>query len=212
MPSNNNALYFKWGTILIIFIGALWLLNQLGCYGGGGKTKSDTISHKFDTVFVTSTDTILIDNPIPYKVTYWKEKVFHDTLETVETILQDVDSAKILAQYLAKRDYDTTVNVNYGSLRMRATVTQNRVINSRFDLSQDIPFVKETVTMLQPKRVVLLMGIQAIGNKYQLPFASGITLDLKLRNDAIIGGGAYLTGDRPMFSAAIKFPVRLRKR
>ena len=203
---NNTATYFKWGVILVIFLGLLWMRWQCT-----HKTGGEVVKIKRDTTYIKTRDTVLIDHPVPYKVTYWKEKVLHDTLETIETLLQHVDSARILDQYFAMRDYDTTMKVKYGQMRMRATVMQNRIVAATFNLNQDIPQVKETVTLTQPKRVVLYFGVQAMGNKENLPYAAGATLDLKLKSDGIIGVGGYLTKDQPMFSFGMKFPIKLRK-
>lgn len=204
---NNTATYFKWSVVLIIFLGLLWMRWQCT-----HKTGGEVVKIQRDTTYIKTMDTVLIDNPVPYKVVYWKEKVLHDTLETIETVLQHVDSARIPSQYISTRFYDTTIRVKYGGVRLRDTVTQNRIVGRSVYLDQIIPLVKETVTLTQPKRVVLYFGVQAMGNKENLPYAAGATLDLKLKSDGIIEVGGYLTNDKPMYSFGLKFPIKLRKK
>lgn len=204
----------KYITTLIFAIAIVIITLQLrSCFCGGGQQTRDTVSVKIDTVWQRVKDTILLDHPVPYKVVYYKEKVLRDTLETVETVLQHVDSARILNQYLSVRPYDTTIQVQYGTIQLIDTVTQNRITGRSVFLTQDIPIVKETVTLTQPKRVVLYFSIAAIGNKDHLPYASGAGLGLKLKNDAFIEGmGYFLSGDQPaMYGASIKIPIRFRK-
>lgn len=205
MPNSSNN--FKWSVILVIFIGLIWFYFK-ACHG---SIKPEVVKVTYDTTYLKQTDTIRIpyQTLVPYKVVYTKEKVLHDTLETVE--LEKVDTARILAQYFATRFYSKTDNVQYGNVTVKDTVTQNRIIGRSIILNQNIPVVKETVTLTQPKRIVLLAGVQAFGNKQYLPYAAGITLDLKLKSDAMIGGGAYLTRSDFMYSADVKFPIRFRK-
>lgn len=212
---SNTATYFKGAVALVAIVAIVWITLQIkGCVSGSGSgSNKDTISVKHDTTYVIKRDTITqtLETLVPYKVEYVKTVVKHDTLTSIEFITSEVDSARILEQYFATKFYSITSPVQYGEATIHDTVTQNRITGRSIILNQSIPQVKETIT-IREKRIVLYGGIQAIGNKEQLPFASGITLDLKLRNDALIGGGAYLTGHKPMFSAAIKVPIRLKKR
>lgn len=208
MP-NNTALLFKGAVALVAIIAIIWLTLQVKSCTGGSQQGSDTLSVKRDTVWKEyKKDTQYI--PQPYAVTYYHKIVDHDTIEVYKEGIK-VDTGRILEQYFATRHYDETLQVQYGSARLKDTVTQNRITGRSIILTQDIPFVKETVTMLQPKRVILYFSIGAIGNRNHLPYASGAGLGLKLKNDAMIEGMGYLTGDAPMFGASIKIPIRLRK-
>lgn len=220
--TTNSGTIFKWSVVLIMFIGMLWLMRQAGCIGGR-KAASDTVSVRIDTTYILKIDTLKFETLVPYKVQYVKEKILHDTLIDFKTISTGgiIDSAWIADhknvtiatdQYFATRFYNTVSNVQYGTATINDTVTQNRIVGRSVILNQNIPVAKETVTLTQPKRVVLFFGIQAIGNKQSLPFASGATLDLKFKNDGMIGIGGYLTRNDPMYSISAKFPIRLRKR
>lgn len=202
---------FQFGTALIFLI-AVWLLLKK-C----GNTGGQKITVKTDTVYQHRVDTINVpyETLVPYKVVYTKDKVLHDTLETfvAGAYTMPADTARIIAQYFATRNYSKTEEVAYGNLTINDTVSQNRITGRSIILTQDIPLIKETVTVEAKKRAVLYFGINAIGNKENIPFASGVTLDLKLRNDIMIGGGAYFTNQETgMIGVNLRFPVRLRKR
>lgn len=208
---NNKTLTF---FSLLAVIVATFLFTK-SCYSGGGKVSAgDTLSVKADTGFVPHNDTIreTVETLVPYKVTYTKEVVLHDTLENIQTILQKVDTSRILNQYFAKRFYTKTSPVKYGSVTITDTVTQNRVTGRRVLLNQKIPEITKTITVAAPKRIVGYFGIEAIGNQNNLPYASGISLGLKLKNDAFIDIRGYLTKDEPMFGIGLKFPLRFRKK
>ena len=116
-----------------------------------------------------------------------------------------------MEQYFATRFYDQDYTIQYGEAHIVDTVAQNRIIGRSVIIDQNIPEITKTVTVMQPKKLVLYWGIQALGNQQNLPYASGITLDLQLKNGGMIGGGAYLTRDKGMFSAALKFPIGRKK-
>jgi hypothetical protein len=208
----NYSTYFKWGVILFIFLAGMWFACNRCGHSAGSKSGSDTLSIKHDTLIVNHRDTVYFDNPVPYKVIYVQEKILHDTLEKFETVLEHVDSARILEQYLAKRYYSNTSPVEYGTVIINDTVTQNRITGRSVILNQNIPEITKTVTLRDPKRNVFYAGIVALGNAANLPYASGLTFDLKLKNDMMIGGGGLLTRDKAMYMVELKAPIRLKRR
>lgn len=212
---SNTATYFKWGTLLVGIAVVVWLTLQIkGCVSGSGSgSNKDTISVKHDTTYITKRDTITqtLETLVPYKVEYVKTVVKHDTLTSIEFVTTEADTTRILEQYFATKFYSITSPVQYGEATIHDTITQNRITGRSIILSQSIPQVKETIT-IRERRVVLYGGIIAFGNKENIPFASGVTLDLKFKNDALFGVGGLLTRDKPMFQASLKVPIRLRKR
>ncbi len=212
---NKTLSYFKLFTILIFLAVIVWLVTQFKSCGNGEVLPAKI---EIDTVFKDTGSIVIIkkDSLIPYKVWYPKEIVLHDTLETItyiDTSKLTVDQLKrIASQYTAKRFYTKTSPVQYGTVTITDTVTQNRITGRKIVLNQKIPEIKETVTLTAPKRIVLYFGIQAIGNQNNIPYASGVTIDLKLKNDAMIGVGGYLTKDQAMYGVSVKFPIRLRKK
>lgn len=206
----NFATIFKYAALVFIVLAVIWFF-RCGNSAGGGKI-NDTLSHTIDTVLVKTVDTVLLDNPVPYKVTYVREVVKHDTLETIQTVLQHIDSARILAQYLAVRSYDTTVVVKYGELKMSATITQNRITNASFRLSQQVPEIRETITLREKKRNVGYVGIVSFGNQNNIPYATGLSLGMKIKNDAMFEVMGLLTKDQAMYGVGLKWPIRFKKK
>jgi hypothetical protein len=203
----NNATYFKWSIILIIILVLLWFARS--CRGGNETVKEVTV---IDTVWVVMNDTVVISKPVPYAVYYPVTTVDHDTLTNIEFINTDVDSFRILSQYFAERYYDTTVQINYGNVTLRDTVSQNRITGRSLFINQHIPEVTKTITVGAQRRNILYFGIEAIGNADNIPFASGASFGLKLKNDAMIEVKGLLTQDRAMYGFGLKFPIKLKKR
>lgn len=205
----------KLNWTLLIFIIALGVVLFLffgrGCHcGKGGKLAIDTISHTIDTVWIESRkDTHYV--PQPYAVYYSKEKVIHDTLETIETIQTKIDTARILAQYFAVRNYSDTQVLKYGSFIIDDTVTQNRITGRGIRSSFNIPEIHET-TVIARRRTVGYLGATFMGNQVTPIYSIGATFGLKLKNDKYYGIGAHVVrGGLVYYSAEFKIPIRLRK-
>lgn len=205
---NNSATYFKYSVLLIIVLACLWFARS--CSGTGSGNNNDTVSVKHDTQWLKHSDS-LVYQPVPYAVFYKDKIVFHDTLETTEFVNLKVDSARILAQYFATRKYDTTINVQYGKLNIKDTVTQNRITGRSLTLNQSVPVITNTITLKQPKRVIFYVGAEVMGNITNLPYATGIDLGLKFKNDYMFEIGGLLTKTDPMYKISFKFPVKFRK-
>lgn len=187
----------------------MWGLRKCDC-NLDNSGRGDTLSVKVDTVYVKA-DTVIKYIPQPYRVEYRDSVILHDTLETFETITQQIDTSRVVNQYFATRYYDDTKQVKYGEVTIFDTVSQNRIIGRSIFVDQDIPVVTKTVTLSQPKRMVGYIGIIGIGNKHYLPYASGLTFDLKLKNDFTIGTGALITQEQPMYLLTLRVPIRFRK-
>lgn len=203
----NAATIFKWAVIGFIVIAILWMFKQCHHHEASIAPKE-----KRDTVWKTATDTVKVSYQtlVPYKIIYHDSTLVHDTLETFE--LQKVDSARILQQYFAERYYSRSYPVQYGSATINDTVTQNRIIGRSIIFDQSLPEITRTVTLTQPKRNVLLVGVTAIGSQFNYLYAPGVTLDLKLKTDAMIGVGALVSKDQGIIGQlSFKFPIRFRK-
>lgn len=183
-----------------------------GCNGcSGGNAKVDTIYHKIDTQWISGKkDTVY--QLTPYAVYYTKEKVLHDTLETFETIPVLIDTARILEQYFATRFYSDTQSIKYGTVIINDTITQNRITGRSLHENTNLPIIKETTVLSQPKRTVGYIGLSAMGNQGSFLYAIGATFGLKFKNDKYAGIMAMLTKDgQPAYGIELKLPIRFRK-
>lgn len=201
----NIATIIKW-----LVIGGIALLIFL-FYKSCRKDNLPVKEFVHDTTYVNSFDTLVIEKPVPVKVEYVREVMKYDTLTNIEIFQNAADTAAILERYFATRYYDTTIAVPYGKIRFADTVTQNRIIGKGIITNLSIPVEKQTVTVQEKKRIIAYFGIEAIGNQNNIPYASGITFGIKLRNDQFFEIKGLVTNDKPMYGFGLKFPIRLKK-
>lgn len=201
--------------VAILFI----LLWWKGCHCGSVKpSNTDTISVKIDTVWIKRKDSIVYV-PQSVKVWYPHDSLLHDTLEVFEPgtpfdTLQFIHGWKAFQdRFFAKRYYDTVLSIQYGTAKLRDTVTQNRISGRSVVIQQSIPQITKTVTLIAPKRVTMYLSLSAIGNDRQHLFGTGAGLDLMDKKGRMYGISYLFTKDYSnMVMAEIKIPIRLRKK
>lgn len=219
MNGKKLAMLYKSIPVFIILVAALFLLMWWkGCHCGGGKgNKNDTISVRIDTFWMKHSDSIVYV-PVEKKVSYPVYKELHDTLEIFEQA-KKIDTAAIIHgyamlqnKYFAKRYYDTTVNIEYGTAKIKDTVTQNRLTGRSIILKQSIPEITKTVTLKAPNRTTLYLSLSAMGNEKRL-YGSGAGIDLMDKRGRMYGAAYWFTKDNNNWVAGeIKIPIRLRKK
>ncbi len=203
--------YFKYGVILTCFILLFFMLRRCGNGNAGGKVTVDTLT-QIDTVFkeVASDSEYII---YPYETVRWKTKeVFKtDTLEIFD--YRDVDSAKILAAFFSERRYLDSVNVEYGKVYIRDTVTQNQIVGRSVSTRLNIPTITKTVTITKPPRTTLYLGTDLNGNKEALIYSVGVNAGFVFKNGKYWGLGYGLTKDGgDLYNIRFMLPIRLKKR
>lgn len=207
MTIKNGSTYFKYSVILIGIIFLFLLFRR--CGDGGREIKSDTVSVVREVIvdkFVTDTQYI----PQERKITEYKTEYKTDTLETIEYM--KVDSAAILKELLATRYYLDTVPNKYGNVIIADTVTKNKIAGRGVKTNLEIPIIRETITLTQPKRGLLYINFEAMGGEHDLLFATGAGLSWKSPNDKIYGLKALLTRTgNPMYGFQFSIPIKTRK-
>jgi hypothetical protein len=171
-----TARLFPYGVILVL-IGIIMLQRScLKC--------APCPSVKSDTVYVKSRDTIIEHVPIPYEVIKEGKPILITVRDTeFVTQLEHVDTAAILSDYFASRNYSDTGITKYGNIVVRNTVTQNKLLNQSIITNFAVPEV-HSVTTLPPK--FQLFGGFAIGSN-GFTLAAGPDLMAKTKRDAIYG-------------------------
>lgn len=195
---------------LLIVIIALIIFFKLDC-NGGGKNESDTISVKVDTVYVNvkkdthyipQIDTVIYTRNVPIPI--------HDTLEIFD--YQNVDTGRILSIFFAKRVYSDTQYIEYGSVVINDTVTQNRISSRELVINQNVPTITKEIILTQPKRTVAYLGFIASGNEKTPVFGVGASFGLKFKNDKYLGASYTVTREgNPLYGVQFAFPIKLRK-
>ena len=206
-----NKTYFKYGSILVCFIIAFFMLRRCGSGGLGSRVTTDTLI-QYDTVI----NTVYADSEyliMPYEVVKWKTReVFKtDTLETFNYL--DVDSAKILAAFFEEKRYYDSVSTDFGKVYIRDTVTQNQIKGRKVITDLKIPVVTKTITLTKPPRTTLYLGTEVNGNKLFPLYSIGVNAGLKFRNEKYWGVQYSLTKDGfGLYGVRFMLPVRLKKR
>ncbi len=206
----DGATYFKYSVILIcVFL--IYLLFR-GC--GNGKTHKptkDTIAvkevvkwlpSKKDTVYVPKIEKEY--SPKPYAV--------HDTLESFEYIVKNVDTAVILKDYYTERLYADTQTVQYGSIIIHDVITKNQIKQRRLQSNFNIPEVTKTITLKEPPRVKAYIGFSAMGNKESIIYATGASFGIMAKNGKLYNATVHLSKDGGvLYGGQFLIPIKLKK-
>lgn len=180
--------------------------------GNGGTTKltTDTLSVKRDTVWVQSK----IDTFYTPKIvkTEYKTALRYktDTLESFEYI--PVDSAAMLKDYLATRYYQDSVALQYGKVYINDTITKNKIASRGVKTSFNIPVVKETITLRQPKRNIAYITFGAKGSERSFLEQTEVGVAWKAKNDKIYSLESALSREGTvLIGGKVLIPIRLNK-
>jgi hypothetical protein len=214
----KNINWYK--VTIFVLLGILLLLLIRGCGKDGGSffscNKRDTISVKVDTfVKYLKGDTVYVPKVDSISYPEYKDRWYtiHDTLETFEAVIKPADTALILRDYYATRFYSDTQNLVRGSVIISDSVNRNRITSRRLQSFGTDTTIRETITINQPKRLMLFFGVSASGNRRDIISGVGGDLSLKGKNDRIYGVGVrYLRDGTLYYEAAIRFPIRLFKK
>lgn len=201
--------YFKYGSILACFIIAFFLFR--GCGKGGGEkiVYRDTVSVRVDTFYKeinADSDYILY----PYKI------VEHDTLTNTDTLwgmtYKDVDTAAILHEFFNEKYYYDSMDVMYGKVYVRDTVSQNKIQGRGVSTRLNIPTITKTITLTAPRRATLFLGTDINGNKEFPLYSIGVNAGLMFNNQKYWGVQYSLTRDGAgLYGLRFMLPIRTKK-
>lgn len=211
--------YYKY--LVWVLVAVLLFILIRGCGKGNtaffGCSHRDTIRVKYDSVItITKRDTVYTPELVGVSNTVH----VHDTLEipgatTVQQVFisEDVDSAKILKDYFAARFYADTQRLQRGTIIIRDTVTQNRIVSRRLQTSFADSFITKTIVLSQPKKMIFYLTASALGNLHNPVDGVGTGFALKGMNDVIIGGQVKFQVDkRPMYELTYSLPIKLTRK
>lgn len=205
MTVDQRISIFKYGIILIIAV--LLFMFWKGCQNEGtGSIRVDTISIVRDTTYVVTVyDTTYI--PKPYKITEYKT----DTIETFETI--NVDTARILKDYLATRYYQDSITLQYGKVYVNDTISRNRITGRGVKSKFDVPIIRETITLeRERRRNVAYIGFEGLGNHEEIIYGVGASFGFKVKNGKYYGVKALMSkSGNPLYGVEFKIPIKFKK-
>lgn len=198
---------------LVAALGAAFLLFRTGkaCNEMPSASHGDTVRVVRDTVLIIERhdstyrpSIVNIINPVTYKPYIITDTLYGDPSE--------VDTAAILARYYQKVFYSDTQKLARGRVVIDDTVTTNRITARRVQTYNVDTTITNTITLVQPKKMVVYIGGSLIGSqKYPLYFG-GLDLSVKWRDDKIVTLGAFVDKRGKLFyQTGVKYPIRLSK-
>lgn len=143
------------------------------------------------TVFVSQTDSIPypvhdtipvefeteVEVPVPYEV----------KVEVHDTIAMAVDTALILKDFYAKNDIKETLKLpnNLGTIDLKETISQNKVLSRSFDAKVKQKVVKDTIYTPEPRKTRYYLGFDAKLDKPNFVSILGFGFLIKDKNEKI---------------------------
>lgn len=181
-----------------------------GC--GRGKTKDHYIIKEtvnIDTVYkeVNADSDYII---FPYKI------VKHDTLTNTDTLwgmtYKDVDTAQILHEFFNEKYYYDSIDVMYGKVYVKDTVSQNKIQGRGISTRISIPEITKTITLIKLPRTTLYLGTEVNGNKEYPIYSVGINGGLVLKSGKYWGVQYSLTKEGlGLYGLRFMIPIKTRK-
>lgn len=185
-----------------------------------------------DTQWIGKYDSSPVTIPTPVNITLGSIPQGTPTIIYVpgqdkpDTVWKPIDTLAILKDYYGRADYDTTYLFPFdttnkfpaGEVRVKNTVSQNRLFNQQVFLKYSYPQVTTTITRLD-KRFQLYLGGNLYGGRDSagmLPVGfTGVDLSFtaKAKNGKIAyeGGTVFLKNRPVMYKVGAKWLVSFRK-
>jgi hypothetical protein len=195
---------------LVAALGAAFLLFRTGkSCNQVSNPKGDTAKVVRDTVLIIEKhdstyrpQIVNITNPVTYK-----PYLVTDTLWGSEP----TDTAAILAKYYQKVFYSDTQKLSRGKIIISDTVSRNRIESRRLQTFNTDTTITNTITLTQPKRLVVYIGGSVIGNQQHPLYLAGPDLSIKWRDDKIVTLGMFVNLKGQLFyQTGLKYPIRLK--
>ena len=197
--------------VIIAIILALVLALFLKRCGNGVSDKPtikiDTVYKevKGDVTYIPDVDTIYYTKT---KYVPTNPDLIIDTMYLPELI----DTLSILKDYYAHVVYKDTLKNQYGYISVTDTISKNRIQSRQVKTNLSIPEVTKTITLSQPKRVMIFLGGNILGNESDPLSGYNVNLSLKTKQDRMIEiGYNQLFNDAHYYSLGIKWKISFRK-
>ena len=174
------------------------------------NTKIDTLIRR-DTV---ERSYIVRHDSIAYQKVYVSQ-VKYDTLwGEPEIIIEPTDTAAILKDYYATRFYKDTQILKRGTVIIRDTITENRILGRGLTVTGVDTTITKTIVLKPPRNIVGYWTLSGLGN-FKNPFGgAGVGFGLKLPSDKVyqieLKYLDVVDKNRIYGEVTVMFPIRLR--
>jgi len=201
MTTKNKILF-------VVGVAAAIALFWSGCQCGINSV--DKVNH-IDTT-ITKDSFVYRYKPVPYRVDsfiYVKGEAFADDTTQGETIIYPVDTNAIVARFNQVAYYNDSAEY----WRIKDTLFQNRIVGREVKVICPDTTITKITTIYPPKKAILYLGFNAMGNPNNLLYGVGTDLSLKFSNDKIYGAGIkLLSGNQLYYEGKVMFPLRIKKK
>lgn len=162
---------------------------------------------KRDTVYQAVHDTTV------WKVPVIRSEIKRDTVNTFRYLPIYTDKESMVDDYFTARYYEDTTHIQYGKIITRDSVRENRIIAHQVEHNLQIPTIRETVTIIQPPRTQMFIGLGMISGRNDIIHGFEGTLSLKNKADQIYSlGGIIEPGGAMYWKGAIMFKISFKKK
>lgn len=196
--------------IKLVAIGLLLLVVLLQQMCGGRKVvEKPIVVIKTDTIYVTKTVTQFKEGKTIYQDKPYYVPVPYDI---------PIDTAEILKDYFAKIVYKDTLHLpdNLGTVSIRDTITQNRILNRQFNANVREKIVNTTTTITNPPKTQVYVGAGLGVSKVEILNSVSVGVLLKTKRDVIYGLNLGLTNTNnsevyPYVGGNLYWKIKLKK-
>jgi hypothetical protein len=195
--------------LVVILAGAFLLFRTGKSCNSISHPGQDTVRIVRDTVLVIERhdstykpNIINITNPVTYKPYLVTDTLFEGA--------EPVDTAAILARYYQKVFYVDSQKLARGSVVISDSVSRNRIFSRHIQTFNTDTTITNTITLTQPKKLVVYLGGSIIGNQQKPFYLGGLDLSVKWRDDKIVTLGAFFNIKGQLYyQTGLKYPIKL---
>jgi hypothetical protein len=184
--------YVYWAIIA----GLCYLLLRIDACSTPAKTV-------MDTTYVTHRDTVREHVPVPFRVKGETIRVVSPGKVVYVDRPAHVDTATILSAFYSKVYYTDTARMKWGSIFIRDTLTQNRIVGRSVMTDFSLPTITKTVTRTEAPRRMLFIGPD-------IGFGIGVSAAYKTKTDHLFGLGYMLTPHGGILDLSYKWKISIR--
>lgn len=207
-PMKNGVQYFKYSVWLLTVIAVIYLFHTCNCTKPAIK-EVPVIKVKIDTQWLPQKDSISYV-PKPYKVSVPVPYAVIDSF--IETVVERVDTAQLLKQFYSTLYYSDSQPIKYGSVTINDTVSKNKIQGRGLIINQNLPVITKTITEIRKRRNVLMVGVEAMGNKNTPLYATGVNAGIFSKRERYIGfKGVVLKGGEGLIGVDLKWPIKTKR-
>jgi hypothetical protein len=190
--------------MLAVLVLAIIILYLQQCRGRSTAVEFREVV-KRDTIYQNIHDTTI------WKVPVIRTEIKRDTI--TNRIWTTVSHESLVNDYFTTRYYEDTTRIQYGDIITRDSVRGNMIVAHQVEHRLSIPTIRETITVIQPPRTQMYVGLGMISGRNDFLHGFEGTLSLKNKADQIYSlGGIIEPGGAMYWKGSIMFKISFKKK